>query len=373
MIPPNRVRRHPAKKTGAEWNRYEAEPVRSGTGADDDETHIGAPSKVRAMIGKLDPDDLALVVSRTGARDDDVLVGPGYGEDAAAIEIGDETLVVSSDPLSLARERLGTLAVNVACNDVACSGADPRWLTNVVFLPDDDRETLDIVTEQIDEAAKNLDVAIVGGHSEYAPDLPRPTVTMTAMGLADEYVPTGGVEPGDRLVLTKGAGIEGTAILATDFRDEVGSDTTVDGKSAAEAGESFFEEISVAEDARVLREYAHAMHDPTEGGVVTGLLEMAEASEIRLEVERDDVPVRDVTRTLCETMSVDPLRIFGSGALLAAIPEEGVEDAFDVLRDGGISAAVIGHAVEGDGDGELVLDDETIADPPRDDLYQLWE
>ncbi|MGA9401506.1 AIR synthase family protein [Haladaptatus sp.] len=332
------------------------------------------------MIGKLDPDDLALVVSRTGAQDDDVQVGPGYGEDAAAIEIGDETLVVSSDPLSLARERLGTLAVNVACNDVACSGADPRWLTNVVFLPDDDRETLDIVTEQIDEAAKNLDVAIVGGHSEYAPDLSRPTVTMTAMGLADEYVPTGGVEPGDRLVLTKGAGIEGTAILATDFRDEVGTDTTVDGESAAvdgesavEAGESFFEEISVAEDARVLREYAHAMHDPTEGGVITGLLEMAEASEIRLEVERDDVPVRDVTRTLCDTMSVDPLRIFGSGALLAAIPEEGVEDALDALRDVGISAAVVGRAVEGDGDGELVLDDEIIADPPRDDLYQLWE
>nr|WP_255359091.1 AIR synthase-related protein [Haladaptatus sp. R4] len=250
----------------------------------------------------------------------------------------------------------------------------------MVFLPDDDRETLDIVTEQIDEAAKNLDVAIVGGHSEYAPDLPRPTVTMTAMGLADEYIPTGGVEPGDRLVLTKGAGIEGTAILATDFRDEVGTDTTVDGESAAvdgksavEAGESFFEEISVAEDARVLREYAHAMHDPTEGGVITGLLEMAEASEIRLEVARDDVPVRDVTRTLCDTMSVDPLRIFGSGALLAAIPEEGVEDALDAIRDAGISAAVIGHAVEGDGDGELVLDDETIVDPPRDDLYQLWE
>ena len=319
------------------------------------------------MIGKLDPDDLALVVSRTGSQDDDVLVGPGYGEDAAAIEIGDQTLVVSSDPLSLARERLGTLAVNVACNDVACSGADPRWLTNVVFLPDDDPEILDIVTRQIDEAATNLGVAIVGGHSEYAPDLSRPTVTMTAMGLADEFVPTGGVEPGDRLVLTKGAGIEGTAILATDFRDEVGVD------SAAEEGESFFEEISVADDARVLREYAHAMHDPTEGGVVTGLLEMADASGVRLAVERDDVPVRDVTRTLCDGVSVDPLEIFGSGALLAAVPEESVDDALDAVRTVGISAAVIGRAVEADENGELVLDGETITDPPRDDLYPLWE
>lgn len=315
------------------------------------------------MIGKLDPADLALVIARTGARDEDVSVGPAYGEDAAAIQVGDETLVVSSDPLSLARERLGTLAVNVACNDVACSGADPRWLTNVVFLPDDDRETLDIITEQIDDAATDLGVAIVGGHSEYAPDLSRPMVTMTCMGLADAFVPTGGAEPGDRLVLTKGAGIEGTAILATDFREEVGP--------AAERGESFFEEISVAEDARILREYAHAMHDPTEGGVITGLLEMAKSSKTRLEVARDDVPVRDVTRDLCETMSVDPLGILGSGALLAAVPEGSVDDAVGAVRDAGISAAVIGRVVHGD--GELAVDDEVITDPPRDDLYDLWE
>lgn len=315
------------------------------------------------MIGKLDPEDLALVVSRTGASDEDVSVGPGYGEDAAAIEVGERTLVVSSDPLSLARERLGTLAVNVASNDVACSGADPRWLTNVVFLPDDDRETLDVVTRQIDEAATELDIAIVGGHSEYAPDLSRPMVTMTCMGLADEFVPTGGAKPGDRLILTKGAGIEGTAILATDFRAEVGP--------AAERGESFFEEISVAEDARLLREYAHAMHDPTEGGVVTGLLEMAEASGVRLEVARDDVPVRDATRDLCDTMGVDPLRIFGSGALLAAVPKESVEEALDAVRGAGIPAAVVGRAVEGD--GALALDDAEITDPPRDELYALWE
>ncbi len=315
------------------------------------------------MIGKLDPDDLALVVSRTGADDDDVEVGPEYGEDAAAIRIGDQRLVVSSDPLSLARERLGTLAVNVACNDVAASGADPRWLTNVVFLPDDDPETLDVVTQQIDDAATELGVSIVGGHSEYAPDLSRPMVTMTCMGLTKAFVPTGGAASGDRLVLTKGAGIEGTGILATDFRDKVGPE--------AEQGESFFEEISVVEDGRILREYATAMHDPTEGGVVTGLLEMAEASEVRLDVSRADVPIRDVTRTLCDEMDVDPLQIFGSGALLAAVPKDSVDDALGALRDAGISAAEIGRVEEGD--GELLLDGEVITEPPRDDLYHLWE
>ncbi len=294
-------------------------------------------------------------------------VGPGYGEDAAAIRVGDQSLVVSSDPLSLASERLGTLAVNVACNDVAASGAEPRWLTNVVFLPDDDPETLDVVTQQIDDSARELGVTIVGGHSEYAPDLSRPMVTMTCMGLTDEFVPTGGAQPGDRLVLTKGAGIEGTAILATDFRDEVGSN--------AEQGESFFEEISVVEDARILREYATSMHDPTEGGVVTGLLEMAEASDVSLEVSREDVPVREITREFCDVMGVDPLRIFGSGALLAAVPGDAVAEVLTDLRNSGISADEIGRVTEvGQGsDGELLLDGERVSNPLRDDLYHLWE
>ena len=320
------------------------------------------------MIGKLDPEALGLVLSRTGATDDDVLVGPRYGEDAAAMQVGDETLVVSSDPLSLARERLGSLAVDVACNDVAACGADPRWLTNVVFLPDDDPEMLDVVTGQIDAAAESLGVSIVGGHAEYAPDLSRPTVSMTCMGLADEFVPTGGARPGDRLVLTKGAGIEGTAILATDFSERV----EAAGVGTIERAERFFDEISVAPEARVLREYATAMHDPTEGGVVTGLLEMATAAGVRLDTERSAMPVREPTRALCDAAAVDPLRIFGSGALLAAVPEEHVDDALADLDDADVDATVVGTAVETDRPG-VVIDDELVEDAPRDDLYALWE
>ncbi|WP_327051298.1 AIR synthase family protein [Halomicrococcus gelatinilyticus] len=320
------------------------------------------------MIGKLDPEALGLILSRTGASDDDVLVGPRYGEDAAAIQVGDETLVVSSDPLSLARERLGSLAVDVACNDVAASGADPRWLTNVVFLPDDDPETLDVVTGQIDAAAESLGVSIVGGHAEYAPDLERPTVSMTCMGLADEFVPTGGARPGDRLVLTKGAGVEGTAILATDFSERVESA----GAETIERAERFFDEISVAHEARVLREYATGMHDPTEGGVLTGLLEMATAAGVRLDVDRSAVPVREPTRALCDAAAVDPLHIFGSGALLAAVPEEHVDVALADLDDANVDAAVIGTAVEADRPA-VALDDELIEEAPRDDLYALWE
>jgi len=168
------------------------------------------------MIGKLDPDTLDQVLERTGASSGDLLTGAAYGEDAAAIDLGDgETLVVSSDPISLAADRAGTLGVYVACNDVAASGADPEFLTNVVFLPDDDESTLATLTDQLDAAADDLGVTIVGGHTEYVPALERPLLSLTAFGRTDRYIPTGGAQPGEKLLLTKGAAIEGTGILAT--------------------------------------------------------------------------------------------------------------------------------------------------------------
>ncbi|WP_135851532.1 AIR synthase family protein [Halorussus salinus] len=324
------------------------------------------------MIGKLDPNLLARVLSRTGARDDSVIMGPKYGEDAAAMEVGDQLLVVSSDPLSLAKERLGTLAVHVACNDVAASGAEPRWLTNVLFLPNDDEETVDELTSQMDAAARESGVAIVGGHSEYTPALERPMVSMTAMGLADEFVPTGGAEPGDRVILTKGAGIEGTAVLATDFREDLADELPADLLARAE---ECFGEISVLPESRVVRGAATAMHDPTEGGLLTGMVELATASGVLLDVDRSAVPVRDETAKICEAMGVDPLRIFGSGALLATVPESEVGSVLADLDAAGIRASEIGtvEEVAESASAGVELDGEFVGEAVRDDLYDLWE
>jgi hydrogenase expression/formation protein HypE len=321
------------------------------------------------MIGKVDPDSLAaLVLGRTGAPDERVLQGPAYGEDTAAIELEEGILVVNADPISLAVGRVGTLGVDVAANDVAASGATPEWLTSVVFLPGSD-DALDTITAQLDEAARRLGIAIVGGHSEYAPALSTPMLVLTCFGLTDRYVPTGGAEPGDRLVLTKGAGIEATAILATDFRDRLAG--RVD-EATLEAAEGFYDEVSVVPDAAVLRAYANAMHDPTEGGLVDGLLELAVASGVRLEVDREAIPVREETRRLCAAAGVDPLRTFGSGALLAAVPEESTAAALSGLEERGIDAAVIGTVGESE---EPVLDlgGERFEEPVRDDMYALWE
>lgn len=313
------------------------------------------------MPGKVTPELLETVFTRTGSPDEAVLQGPADGEDAAAIDPPAGTLVVSSDPISLAASHVGTLGVYVACNDVAVSGVDPRWLTVVVLLPEGDN--IAPITDDIDAAARDIGVAVVGGHSEYVDTLDRPLLSLTAMGVG-EFLPTAGAEPGDRVVLTKGAGIEGTAVLAADFGEEL----DVDAETRRRA-ESFLSEVNVVPDARLLRPYASAMHDPTEGGVAAGLQELARASGTRIDIDRDAVPVRPETKRLTDAAGVDPLRIFGSGAVAATVPESKVDAALDALADADIDAAVVGAVREGA--PALVIDGDRV-ESVTDDLYPLW-
>lgn len=320
------------------------------------------------MIGKVPPEQLRdLILSRTGASDDRVLMGPSYGEDTAAIDLGDQILVLNTDPLSLAAEQVGSLGVQVACNDVAASGAKPAWLTNCLFVHDDDPAVIQTVIEQVHDAASAIDVAIVGGHAEYAPQLDRPMLALSALGVTDRYVPSGGAEPSDRVILTAGAGIEGTAILATDFRETLADDVDA---AVLDRAARFIDEISVIDAAMAIRDVATGMHDPTEGGVLAGLVEMAMAADTTFEIDRSAVPVRDETRTLCAAMDVDPLSIFGSGALLATVPADQSAAACTAITDGGTGAAIIGTVT--DGPGGVTMDGERLTAAPRDELYDLW-
>ena len=318
-------------------------------------------------IGKVDPGTLAdSVFGHTGVQDDAVVRGPAYGEDAAVIDLGGEYLVVSTDPISLAVGRLGRLGVDVACNDVAVTGATPRWLTVCVFLPGRD-EALDEIARGVDEAARRSEVAVVGGHTEYAPALDRPTLVVTAMGLGGSFVPTGGASPGDRILLTKGAGIEATAILATDFRDRL-ADVPDD---VLDEAATYYDAVSIRAEAAALAPHASAMHDPTEGGVLTGLYELAAAGGVGLDVDVDAVPVRQATARCCAAAGVDPLSVLGSGALLATVPSDAADAAMAAVDDAGVHVADVGRVVEAD-EPTVLLDDAVVGGPVRDGMYDLW-
>lgn len=319
------------------------------------------------MTGKFDRGTLsALVLSRTGAANPNLLSGPAFGEDAAAIRMGDRTLIASTDPISLAAERIGQLAVAVASNDVAASGGRPEFLLSTVLLPGADPDRLDTITAQLDAESERLGLTIAGGHTEVVAGLDRPLCSLTCVGLADRHVTTDGATPGDRILLTKGAGIEATGVLATDFRERLDlPPAAVDRAIAA------FDDLSVIPEAAVLAPVATAMHDPTEGGVLGGLIEMAMAAGVTIDIDREAVHVREETQAACGAVGVDPLRVLGSGALLAAVPPDAVGDASDALAAEGIDATAIGRVV--DGDAEVHLGGEQHTDPVRDDMYALWE
>ncbi len=321
------------------------------------------------MGGKANLEELRrYVFNRTGAKRKDVLMGPKYGEDTGAVSIGDEVLVVNSDPIVYAADRIGLLGVNIASNDIAASGAEPKWLTNTIFLPDDNEEDLDIITKQISDEAERKGISIIGGHSEYVEDISRPIISMTCLGTTNNYISTSGAKPGDYIILTKGAGIEGTGIIATDFKEEIRGE--VSGEIISRAV-SRLNDLSVLEDSRVLRDYASSMHDPTEGGLIDGLLELANASGVELRVKRNNIIVPEETRELCSVMGVDPLKIFSSGALIATVPKEKARKALKEVVNIGMDASVIGEVESGS--PKLDIDGEIFEESIKDDLYSLWE
>jgi hydrogenase maturation factor len=335
------------------------------------------------MAGKLPPDVLEkYVLSRIGVRDPAVLVGPGIGEDAAVIDIGgDRVLVVHVDPITGAVELLGWLAVHIACNDIAVRGAKPRWLLPVLYFPERTSEELvDRVTAQIDEAAKEIGAMVVGGHSEFTPQLARPLISMTALGIAEKgrYVTTSGARAGDVVIMTKTAAVEGTAILATDFRKallKAGVPVEV-----VERGKNFIKMVSVAREALALAEagLATSMHDPTEGGLIGGLVEIAYASNKTLEIWEDRVPVAEETLVMANALGLDPLRLISSGVLLATVPENRAGEAVELLSKLGIRASAIGRVLEYSGhyaavhrrSGAVERIDELYV---RDELVTVWE
>ncbi|HDJ83649.1 MAG TPA: hydrogenase assembly protein HupF [Desulfurococcaceae archaeon] len=328
------------------------------------------------MVGKISYKLLQeYVFNRIGIRRKEVLVGPSIGEDAAIIDFGDKVLVIHTDPITEAVERIGWLAINIACNDVAVRGAKPLWASVTILLPEGySKEILDEIARDIDEAAKNLGVMVIGGHTEETPRLDRPIVIVTAMGMASKstLVITSGSKPGDLVIMTKTAGLEGTAIIARDFRDlllEKGVSEEVINRAA-----EMLWDISVVREALLLAWLgATSMHDPTEGGILGGLIEMSIASGNAFKIYEDKIPLAEETKIISEALGIDPLKLISSGVLLATIPKDKANEILGFLEEAEVKTSVIGEVVEGKGvylvrrEGIEVYQDFVV-----DEIARLW-
>ena len=330
---------------------------------------------MRLPPGKIPIDILKEIVFKNlGAERKEVVVGPTAGIDGAVLDFGKKSLIVSMDPITGAVERIGWLAVNVNANDIATFGVEPSFLFSCIMLPANaDKQTLEVICTQMDAAAKELGIAIVGGHCETTPGLQNPIVVGCVMGLTDKgnYVTAAGAKAGDKLILTKSAGIEGTAILASDREQQLAK--ILDPSMLANA-KNYYKQISIVKDA--LTAYrtggVHAMHDPTEGGVAGGIHEIADASNLGVKVYEERIVVEPETAKICRYFEIDPLQLIGSGALLIAAEKEKTSEIIENLRKAQIYAAEIGELEKNINKRHLVKKDESVQDLQRPLSDHLW-
>lgn len=334
---------------------------------------------MRLQTGKLPSALLEELLSLRGAPDPSVVLGPAIGEDAAVVDLGDQYLVLKTDPVTFTADEIGWYAVHVNANDVATTGAKPRWFQATILLPPGSEAGLAReVFGQVHEACMGLGVAVTGGHTEVTPAVRQPVVVGDMQGVVskDSLVTTAGAREGDVILLTKVAGIEGTAILAKERADELRLHFD-EAFVARAAGFLRSPGISIVREALAAAEAgATSLHDPTEGGVSRGLWELSKASGRELDVDAAAIPVAEETGSLCEFYELNPLSLIASGALLVTIPEskEKVERLLGAYEEMGIGSSVIGR-VAGHGVGINVTGegDYPLEPTERDELSKVLD
>ena len=337
------------------------------------------PAARKLPTGKVPSDVLRRVVfPYLGVKSDRVLQGPGVGEDAAVIDMGDRVIIAKANPITGAEAKIGWLAVHINANDVAACGARPQWFLSIVLLPEGaDESLLESIMKDIHEACSDLGISLIGGHTESTPGLDKPIIAGFMMGelSKDEFVTTGGARPGDLVVLTKGAGIEGTGILAADLTHVLLPEV---GREVLERATELLKKISVVQEALTAVDVGgvHSLHTPTEGGVMNGIWEMTEAAGVGVEVHEDAIQISEETIAICNALDADPLKLMGSGALIIVTEPEKTGEVITKIRGTGVAASVIGKIMPLEEGRILVKRDGSrvaIEAVDQDEVYRLLE
>jgi hydrogenase expression/formation protein HypE len=289
------------------------------------ERRVGKPSASRLA---------ALLGTHFGAKTNRILVGPGPGLDAAVLDLGDgKVMAIAEDPIfpapGLPLDLLGWFTVHIGASDIAVTGVPPQYMTYTLLLPPACPESsARTIIESISDAAEELGISIVGGHTGWYDAVTIPTVGgVTVWGMADQsaWVSPGGAQDGDILLMTKGPAIEAVALLSVLYQDRLR-----DRVSEESLGRmlSRVRQITVVHDALAAFKIGgvHAMHDATEGGVAGGVREMATAANIPAHVNIDAVDVSPDILDCAAVLGFDPWCAISEGTLLASVAPESVSD-----------------------------------------------
>ncbi|MGQ9478887.1 MAG: AIR synthase family protein [Thermoproteota archaeon] len=327
------------------------------------------------ILGKIPPELLRkLVFSNLGAVSRRVMVGPRIGVDNAVIDLDGLKIVVSGDPITGARENIGRIGVDVSTNDVALAGAKPEFLVVVLIVPPHTEvSTIGRIMRQASAEAKRLGISIIGGHTEYSSIVKSPVFVGTAIGWTRQkkIISSSNAKPGDDIVIIGEAGIEGTYILASDLRKKLLEKGVP--RNVLIRASRLVRNISVVRPALISADFASAMHDPTEGGVLGGIYEICDASGAGCFVDLSSIPVRKETRVICEALQIDPLKLISSGALLVTVNSTKTTLLLKRLGRRGFKAHVIGKITSRRHGRTGLLGSKVISimEPPQDELWRL--
>ncbi|MDF2843533.1 MAG: hypothetical protein K0R00_1959 [Herbinix sp.] len=312
------------------------------------------------------------VLNQIKHRRDEVLVGPAIGEDCSVLAIAeDEVLVISSDPITGAVSDIGTLAVHITANDIASNGAEVIGIMLTILLPEEtEEESLKAMMKDIEAVCIKLNIEVIGGHTEITKVVNQPVVTVTGLGKMkrSDMIKTAGAKPGQEIVMTKWAGLEGTAIIATAKEEEL---KTKYSDSFLSGAKEMLDHISVVPEAKVARVVGvTSMHDVTEGGIFGALWEIGAASKVGLEVDLKKILLKQETVEICEFYDLNPYMLISSGCML--IITDHANHLVDSLKAEGIVAAVIGRITEGNDRVILNEEERRFLEPPKsDELYKV--
>ncbi|UCH03462.1 MAG: AIR synthase family protein [Candidatus Thorarchaeota archaeon] len=326
------------------------------------------------LPGKIPPDVLkTLVFSHLGSYDPDIILGPAVGEDASLIQIGENVVVAATDPITGSIEDIGWLAVHINANDIATFGVAPRWfLVSILLPPASSPDDLARIMEQINRASESLGISVAGGHTEITEGIDRPILTGFMMGITSPggYVTSAGARTGDHIIMTKTAAIEGTAILATEGEEILSARL---GKNVVSDACEMRGQISVVKEGVTAfgTGYLTAMHDPTEGGLSGGLHELCDASDVGFRIDLDRIPVHDVTRQVCDMLSIDFMELISSGCMLMTCDPDHSEDVVSALHSVGVLATVIG-TIESESKDRTFMSKGEVKPLPRPSTDALW-
>ena len=306
------------------------------------------------VLGKPDHRVMQTITRLTGAKLQRVLQGPSAGVDTSILSIDrDRVLIASTDPISfiprIGPQASGRLSVQAIASDVATSGFVPKFALFELNLPPSiGDETLIQYWKSIHQTCRKFGISIIGGHTGRFEGCDYTVVgggTMLAIGSSNKYVTTNMAHSGDDLILTKSAAIEAAAVLASSFPKTVSQKL---GRDVLDKTQKLIDRTSTVEDATAaasagLREGGvTAMHDVTEGGVVSAILDLATASELTARIEEESIPVFDEVRQVCELFHLDPMKSLGQGCLLIASRPHRTDAILQRLRRSKIPARQVG-------------------------------